>query len=217
MKPQPIPMLIPSQGLAPRPTPHRTPPPSGQAHPHSPDDTVVMFPTFPSSIPSAAKTLVQWGGLSDAQAQGILEGTPVTLWTDAQPTQRVDATITRTTRALDARTRTLECEIELANPGSEFTPGDSVHVNLIAASPSTLAVPVEAVYLRQGRTSVMTIHDGRAVRTSVDVGDNDGKKVRVLSGLHEGDKVVLHAGGDIAEGSFVEAVREMPPQATARH
>jgi hypothetical protein len=70
--------------------------------------------------------------------------------------------------------------------------------------------------LRQGRTSVMTIHDGRAVRTSVDVGDNDGKKVRVLSGLHEGDKVVLHAGGDIAEGSFVEAVREMPPQATAR-
>jgi RND family efflux transporter MFP subunit len=148
--------------------------------------------------------------LGQFDAPFVKEGIPVTLWTDAQPARRVDAAITRTTRSLDARTRTLEGEIELSNPAGQFTPGDTVHVNLTATSPSTLAVPVEALFLRQGQPSVMTVHDGRASRTPVEVGDNDGKRVRVLSGLRQGEMVVLHAAGDVAEGSRVEVVHDAP-------
>jgi membrane fusion protein, multidrug efflux system len=171
---------------------------------------------------SAAQTALPLAEISDLgavritvylgayEAPFVHEGTPVTLWTDSQASRRVEAKITRTTRSLDARTRTLECEVELPNPDGQFTPGDMVHVNLVAASPSTLAAPVEAIFLHKGKTSVMTVDQGRASLKAVEIGDDDGKKARILSGVHEGELVALHPAGEVTDGSRVEAVVRPP-------
>lgn len=146
--------------------------------------------------------------VGQADAPFVGDGTPVKIWSDAKPTEKVAATITRTTHALDARTRTMQCEIQLENPNDRFTAGGSVHVDLVAASPSALAVPAEGVFLRQGKPTVVVVRDGKAVVTPVETGDHDGKRVRILSGIAEGDLVALNAGHELANGARVEAVRK---------
>jgi len=149
--------------------------------------------------------------VGQGDAPFVREGTPATIWTDAQPKLKVDARITRTTKALDPRTRTLQCEIELANPDGHFTAGSAVHVDLVAASPAALAVPVEGVFAHRGKPSVMIIRDGKAVLTPVEPGDHDGKRVRILSGLAEGDLVALGAGHDLANGAKIIPVKKPAP------
>ena len=149
--------------------------------------------------------------IGENDAPLVRTGTPVTVVTDGQPRRRVEGTITRTTHALDARTRTLQAEIELDNTEGLFTAGESVHVQCVVAAPSGVAVPAAAVFLRQGKTSVMVARDGRAELRTVETRDHDGKKVRVSSGLREGDFVILHAASEVSDGARIEAARTSEP------
>ncbi|MCP5381811.1 MAG: HlyD family efflux transporter periplasmic adaptor subunit [Kordiimonadaceae bacterium] len=58
-------------------------------------------------------------------------------------------------------------------------------------------VPISALFRYEGKWSVFKVIDGRTVRTEVGVGRINDQIAEVVSGLTEGDTVVIHPGTDI--------------------
>jgi RND family efflux transporter MFP subunit len=148
----------------------------------------------------------------------VREGIRATLWTDARPDRPREAAVTRITRALDASTRTMLCEIEVDNADGSLYAGTPVHVRLAVETAKVPVIPAEALTVRDGRPHVVVVRDGRAAFVPVDVGEDDGRIVRIRSGVREGDIVVLSVGDDVTEGAPLQPVFKSvgaPTNATA--
>jgi HlyD family secretion protein len=66
-----------------------------------------------------------------------------------------------------------------------------------------LQVPISATFRHDGGWSAFVIEDGRARRHELIIGHQGSEEVEVLSGLAEGDVVILHPGDQIEEGRRV--------------
>ncbi len=125
---------------------------------------------------------------------------------DARPGELVDAKVSRTAHALDVRTRTMLTEIDVDNKSGALLPGVFVRVSLSLDTPASLVVPAEAVFLREGKTVVAVVEGGHVRFAPIEAGDDDGRVVRVLSGLKDGEQVALHVGDEVSDGAAVQSV-----------
>jgi membrane fusion protein, multidrug efflux system len=144
--------------------------------------------------------------LGQGDAPFVKEGTVAKLESDAHPGQAVDATVTRITRELDEKTRTMLTEIDIENKDTWVYPGLYLRVTMKLDTPPALAIPADAVFLRDGTPVVVVVDGGKARFTSIETGDDDGRIVRVISGLSEGQVIALHVGDEVSDGSPVQAV-----------
>ena len=78
------------------------------------------------------------------------------------------------------------------------------------SAPAVVRAPVSALFRHQGQWAVFKVEEGRARLRRVDIGQNNGEFAQVLAGLAPGDRVVLHPGQSIADGSVVR-VRSSAP------
>jgi HlyD family secretion protein len=77
-----------------------------------------------------------------------------------------------------------------------------VHVTIWSAD-SALALPVGALFRNGEDWAVFAVKDGRARTTVVRIGHRNNRMAEVLSGLSEGDRVVLHPSDRVNEGVAV--------------
>ena len=78
-----------------------------------------------------------------------------------------------------------------------------MHVTIWNAE-GVLTVPVGALF-RQGEDwAVFAVKDGRARTTVVKIGHRNNRTAEVLSGLSEGDKIVLHPSDRVKDGKAIE-------------
>ncbi|HEX4340887.1 MAG TPA: efflux RND transporter periplasmic adaptor subunit [Polyangiaceae bacterium] len=145
--------------------------------------------------------------VGQVEAVGIHEGDHVEVTSDEYPDKKIDATITRFSKDLDPKTRTMLTEIDIDNKAAGLLPGIFVHVKFAIAQPPSLIVPADALVLHGGATLVARVVDGHARFVPVDAGNSDGLNVRVRKGLEVGDQVVLHPGDDVAEGAPVRIAK----------
>ena len=136
----------------------------------------------------------------------VHDGDAATLWTDAEPQKKIEAKVTRLTRALDTKTRTMLVEIDLDNASGALYAGAPIHVILRVAAPSSLTVPAEALLVSKKKPVLAVIRDGRVVFVPVECGDDDGETLRVRGALSLGELVALRAADDLQEGAAVRAV-----------
>jgi Cu(I)/Ag(I) efflux system membrane fusion protein len=95
--------------------------------------------------------------------------------------------------ALDAKTRTLRVRLVFENPDLALKPNMFADV-VVAGAPEkeTLKVPREAVIITGERESVVrALGGGRFQPVDVVTGMQSGDTVEILSGLNEGDEVVV--------------------------
>lgn len=78
-----------------------------------------------------------------------------------------------------------------------------VHVTIWQGD-NILTVPVSALFRVGEDWAVFTVKDGRARTTLVKVDHRNDRMAEVVSGLSEGDRVILHPSDRIAEGVTVE-------------
>jgi HlyD family secretion protein len=79
-----------------------------------------------------------------------------------------------------------------------------VHVTIWNAQ-DVLSVPVGALFRKGEDWAVFSIKDGRARTTVVQIGHRNNRTTEVLSGLSEGDQVVLHPSDRVKDGVAVAA------------
>jgi RND family efflux transporter MFP subunit len=113
--------------------------------------------------------------------------------------------ITRFTHDVDDSTRTMMTEIEVPNPNLELVPGMYATVTLkVEKHDQALAVPIEAVTGGKTPTVYVVNHDNQIVEREVKLGLETPDKYEVLSGLNEGDLVVVGNRSGFQAGQKVE-------------
>jgi HlyD family secretion protein len=128
-------------------------------------------------------------------------GLPVEVTVDALPSLRIPAKVSRIAAALDENTRTMRVEIDIPNPKDRLLPGLTGEAKIqLPKRADALRVPVSALSPGIGNASrgigyVYVVRDGKAHRTRVVTGANDGQQAEILSGLRPTDQVVLNPVG----------------------
>jgi RND family efflux transporter MFP subunit len=136
----------------------------------------------------------------------VRKGTPVRVSLSERPEVGVNSVVTRVSGSLDDRTRTMLAEVELDNRDGRFVAGGFAQVALDVKAAPQLEIPVEALVTRDNKEMTPVIVAGRVAYRPVVVADNDGKFVRLVSGLNPGDKVGLNLGNSVNDGDAVEVV-----------
>jgi membrane fusion protein, multidrug efflux system len=116
----------------------------------------------------------------EAEVPFIKNGLPVQLTLEELPGRGFTGTVTRFAHALDETTKTMLTEIEMSNPTGELRPGAYASVRLeVERKPDALLLPVQALAVEKAGTFVFTVADGKAKKTPVHTGFNDGVNVEV--------------------------------------
>lgn len=66
-----------------------------------------------------------------------------------------------------------------------------------------LAVPVSALFRQGDAWAVFAVRGGRARLTLIEIGQRNNRLAEVVSGLSEGDRVVLHPSDRVSDGVAV--------------
>ncbi len=127
------------------------------------------------------------------QAEWVRPGKSVEVSFPALPGKVIEGTVDTLYPRLNAEARTVQARIRLANPGLAIKPGMYANVTLYGgASDEGVLVPSEAVIATGTRSIVLVAEDkGRFRPVEVKTGMENEGKVRILSGLQGGEKVVV--------------------------
>jgi RND family efflux transporter MFP subunit len=173
-------------------------------------------------------TLIQAGTSSDTQALPLVRvsdnyrlrldfpvtvdyvkdvqlGDSVEVRVDSLNGKTFTGTISRFTHEVDDNTRTMITEIEVPNPNLELMPGMYATVVLkVEKHLQALAVPTEAVAGEKTPTVYVVNQVNQIEERSVKLGLETADKYEILSGLHEGDLVVIGNRSGFQAGQKVE-------------
>jgi len=104
------------------------------------------------------------------------------------------------------RARIVRCKVRLEGGAELLRPGMEVDVNgsrLLAAE--ALLIPLEALVESEGEHFAWVVRGGKARRRQIEVGRRSYQEAQVLSGLEEGDQVVVSGSRGLKEGARVKA------------
>ncbi len=114
--------------------------------------------------------------------------------------------IRRTAGAIDAATRTLQVEVNLANGDGRLLPGAYVQVQLPVAASDKLLTPSNALLFRPEGPRLAVLDAGGHVHLKpVTLGQDFGLSIEILSGIAAGDQVILNPADSLADGDAVVA------------
>jgi HlyD family secretion protein len=89
-------------------------------------------------------------------------------------------------------------------PPKDLGHGFRVIANLIIwSSDAVTQVPVSSLYRNGGNWAVFKMEDGRAKVTAVEIGHMTDRRAEILSGLTDGDQVLLYPGDALEDGSLI--------------
>jgi RND family efflux transporter MFP subunit len=113
--------------------------------------------------------------------------------------------VARFADALDSQTRTMETEIDVENRDGTLVGGMYAETNLILSERKTvLTVPIQAVQREESGASVLMVdREGRVQERPVKLGAEGNDLVEILSGLSEGDQVVIGNRSELRPGEKV--------------
>lgn len=167
---------------------------------------VGALPVFTVSTPKRLRVFVY---VDQADAPFVHAGDTATLVAQERPDRPVQARLTRLAGELDPQTRTLLTEIDIDNRSGLFVPGSLLHVKLSVPAPRYVQIPTEALIVKGDKAFTAVVGpDSRLRYRQISIGDNDGVRVQVLSGLSAGQRVAINVGESIAPGSRVQIAGE---------
>jgi membrane fusion protein (multidrug efflux system) len=137
----------------------------------------------------------------------IKAGLPVTTAPLSLPGKTFEGQITRFSYALDDATKTMLVEIELPNANLELRPGMYATARIgLEQHQNALQLPNDAFLNEKAGTSVFVVVDGKAKKTKVQTGFNDGSNTEIMSGIQPEQAVVLLGKRTLSDGQPVKVV-----------
>ena len=116
--------------------------------------------------------------------------------------------VVRASDAMDPASRTMRVEVDVDNLDGALLPSEYVEVHLKVATPTnSLIVPVNALLFRSEGMSAAIVQGDRVALQRVVIGRDFGDSLEVVSGLAQGDQVVLNPPDSIAAGQKVRLLQ----------
>ena len=153
-----------------------------------------------------------------SETASVRLGQQATLTVADLPGLKFPGTVTRTSNALDPATRTLLIEVQLVNPDARLLPGMYAQVDLsVERSQPSLTVKGDTLVVRADGPQVAVVDAGGKVHYArIQLGRDYGDHLEVLSGLEEGQQVVVNPSDAVREGAKVKPVAIESPAAGSK-
>ena len=153
---------------------------------------VDLFSTDAASVPVGAEVLIDgWGGEEPLRGR-------VTL---------VERSGFTKVSALGVEEQRVKVRIDFTDPVPHgYRLGDRYRIQVrivLRREDDALLIPLGALFRRGGDWTTFRIVDEKAASTRVEIGQNDGRFAEILSGLDEGDSVILYPPEQVKEGVTV--------------
>ena len=154
--------------------------------------------------------------VNEAYINRVSPGQPVDAVLDSYDDWTIPARVIAIIPTADRDRATVRVRIGFEELDPRILPDMGVKVSFRSAeaepeeAPEGLLVDAAAVFQDTGRDLVYLVRDGRVQRRAVRLGDQRGSEVFVLSGLVEGDRVVVEGPEGIEDGAEVIEVAAAP-------
>lgn len=124
-------------------------------------------------------------------------------------TESVSGTITRMADAVEAASRTMTIEIELANDDHRLQPGSYSQVTLdVPQAGNSWTIPANTVSMKVDGPHVVLVDEADRIELRrVTLGRDLGSRVVVAEGIHGGERLVVNPTDDLTNGLAIR-VRE---------
>jgi RND family efflux transporter MFP subunit len=142
----------------------------------------------------------------EAEAAYTERGNAAVVEVDAIADKQFHAKVARISNSEDRTTRSMRTEIDLKNDSGLLRDGMFGRATIdLKNAPNVVTVPSSAVVKHDRKSAVFVVRDGQAHSHPVKTGRDDGVRIEIVSGLTGDEEVVQTPGGDLAEGTPVEA------------
>lgn len=148
--------------------------------------------------------------ISESDYTKVKKGDKVSVTADALPGKTFSGSIVRIHPTMDAATHTFNVEVRVANEKRELRPGMFARATVSFGANSSITVPDIAVVKMQGAgTRSVFVLDSEDVAAAkvVTLGRHFDGKYEILSGLEEGERVVVKGQSTLKTGSKVEVLK----------
>ena len=145
-------------------------------------------------------------GISEMDYTRVKKNDTVTLTADALPGKTFTGRIARIYPTIDAATHTFTAEVNVANSDRLLRPGMYARVTVNFGSNHSIVVPDDCVVKQQGsgvRSVFVFQADNTVKEVVVTLGRHFGTEYEILSGIAEGDNVVVKGQASLKNGSKV--------------
>lgn len=145
-------------------------------------------------------------GISEMDYTRVKKNDTVTLTADALPGKTFTGRIARIYPTIDAATHTFTAEVNVANGDRLLRPGMYARVTVNFGSNHSIVVPDDCVVKQQGsgvRSVFVLQADNTVKEVVVTLGRHFGTEYEILSGISEGDNVVVKGQASLKNGSKV--------------
>jgi RND family efflux transporter MFP subunit len=162
-------------------------------------------------------TLRVFVNVPQSEVAGIKPGVFCSMEVEEHRGKKFEGRVTRTANSLDASSRTLLTEVQVANPSDALLPGmyATVHFQIGRANPPLL-IPSAAFRNTDKGPMVAVLREGASVHLQpVKLGRDYGAQIEVVDGLLAGQKVITNLTDEVREGIKVKPVAVAKPVAPA--
>ncbi len=145
--------------------------------------------------------------VSDRQSSLYKEGQAVTVRVDGVPDKMFSSSVARVYPSVDSVSRSVKIKIVLEQTDLQIVAGmfarGSVEVN---KKDNAVIVEKDSVRFTEKEPYAFVVQDGKAIQRKLNLGISNDKHVEVLSGLTEGEMVVITGSPDLSDGVAVKVV-----------
>ncbi|MFP5230543.1 MAG: efflux RND transporter periplasmic adaptor subunit [Acidobacteriota bacterium] len=154
---------------------------------------------------ASISTLRVYIPVPEVYTDAVRTGEKVAITLDEYPGRSFTGKLVRNSDAIDPATRTLNVEVDVANPDGLLRPGSYAFVHLTVPPVSgAVTIPSNTLLFRSEGLRVGVVRDGRAQLVPVTIGHDYGSSVEVVSGLAPQDAVILDPADSLENGEAVE-------------
>jgi len=152
--------------------------------------------------------------VSESNIQKVIVNQPCEIILDAYPRDKYSGYVKKIVPTADRSRATVLTKIAFENIDKRVLPEMSARVNFLPSEEkgaqieieSVLAVNKDALTMREGVKVVFRYVNGMAQETTIEPGRQLGKVTEILSGLKEGDVVILSPAGGMKSGDKIEII-----------
>jgi multidrug efflux pump subunit AcrA (membrane-fusion protein) len=173
-----------------------------------PDEGDFVSPGSPLAVVADMKEAVVRFSAAESDYPSLRHGQAARVRVDAYPDREFSGSLSRLSRFIDPAARTAFAELSIPNEDFLLIPGMFARIELVTGERDAVLAVRDAVIRRPGTGSYYSfvVDEGRVRRVRVRVGASSGEHIEILSGLDEGDRVVVSGHGILEDGARVEIV-----------
>lgn len=148
--------------------------------------------------------------IAESEIPAVHPADPAPIRVDAYPDRVFRGVVSRIAGGVDPITRTVQVEIDVANPEHLLRPGMYAAVELSAGILRALVVPLSALVTVGSQHYVWVVTEGRATQLVVTVGRATGEVVEVTGGLSASELIVVRGTDLVRDGQPVQGAPVSP-------